>query len=108
MIVMKDQYEISILMSIGLSKWDIRKQYILRIIFAAILAILIASIIGNILGATIVSSLMSLLGASKIDFIINPIMVYFNIPMGFIFIIGIVTVIATQSIKKVKVSRVFN
>ena len=108
MIITKDQYEISILKSIGLSKKDIINQYILRIIMVSVIAIVIASVIGNTFGASIVSLLMSFLGASKIKFIINPIMVYLKIPLGFLIVVSCVAFVGTQSIKKVEVNRVFN
>ena len=108
MIIIKDQYEISILRSIGLSKKNIIVQYILRIIMVSFVAIVIASIIGNTFGASVVSLLMSFLGASKIEFIINPIMAYLKIPLGFMTVISCVTLIVTQSIKNVEVNQVFN
>lgn len=108
MIVIKDQYEISILRSIGLSKKNIIIQYILRIIMVSLVAIVIASVIGNTFGASIVSLLMSFLGASKIDFIIDPIMVYLKIPLGFMAVISCVVLIVTQSIKNIEVNQVFN
>ena len=108
MIVIKDQYEISILRSIGLSKKNIIIQYILRIIMVSLVAIVIASIFANTFGASVVSLLMSFLGASKIEFIINPIMVYLKIPLGFMAVIGVVVLIVTQSIKNIEVNQVFN
>jgi len=108
MILIKDQYEISILRSIGISKKNIIIQYILRIIMVSFVALVIASVIGNTYGASIVSLLMSFLGASKIDFIINPIMVYLKIPLGYMAVISCVVFIVTRSIKNIKVNQVFN
>lgn len=108
MIVIKDQYEISILRSIGLSKKNIIIQYILRIVMVSLVAIVIACVVGNTFGASVVSLLMSFLGASKIEFIINPIMVYLKIPLVFMGVIGFVVLIVTQSIKNIKVNQVFN
>jgi len=108
MIVIKDQYEISILRSIGISKKNIIVQYILRIIMVSLIAMVITSVIGNTLGASIVSLLMSFLGASKIDFIIDPIMVYLKIPLAFMAVISCVVLIVTQSIKNIEVNQVFN
>lgn len=108
MIVIKDQYEISILRSIGISKKNIIVQYILRIVMVSLIAMVIASVIGNTLGASIVSLLMSFLGASKIDFIIDPIMVYLKIPLAFMAVISCVVLIVTQSIKNIEVNQVFN
>lgn len=103
MLVAKDNSQIAILKSMGLAVKDIKIQYITKSLIVLNLGIIIGAIISNTLGQNLVGGLMSFLGASKIEFVINPLQAYIICPIALMVIVSITTLISIGSIKKTNI-----
>jgi putative ABC transport system permease protein len=100
MLIAKDYSQIAILKSIGFSLSDIRIQYVTRTLLILNLAIILGTIFSNTVGQSIVSGLLSFMGASKISFVIDPIQAYVFCPIILMIIVTITTLMSIVSIKK--------
>ncbi|NUU62017.1 ABC transporter permease [Paenibacillus agri] len=100
MLLAKDASQISILRSIGFSLGDIRRQYMVRMLLIAGLGITLGTIAAGTLGQGVVRVIGSMMGASKIQFVIQPMTVYGWLPLVFVLVVGVTTFVSTMSIKK--------
>lgn len=99
MLIAKDSAQIAIMKSIGFSFEDIKKQYIVKTLLVLWLGIIMGTIASNTLGESIVSSLVSSMGASKIQFVINPIVAYILSPIMLMFVVIITTLVNVRALK---------
>ncbi|MEN8907436.1 MAG: FtsX-like permease family protein [Clostridiales bacterium] len=100
MLVAKDNSQIAIMKSLGLSLKDIRKQYITKALLVLDIGIIIGAVLSNTLGEKLVSGLMSFMGAAKIEFVINPLQAYVLCPIALMIVVSITTILSTLAIKK--------
>lgn len=103
-LIARDKAQIAIMKSIGTSIDSIKIQYITKALFVLILAIIIGTIAANILGEQLLTIILSFLGASRIEMIINPIRSYLLSPLIMIIIVVITTLFSISSIKKINLS----
>jgi putative ABC transport system permease protein len=80
MILAKDGSLIAIMKGTGFSREDIGKQYLLKILLVLGLGIIAGTLTANSVGQELVSALWSLMGASRIRFVIDPIRAYVLVP----------------------------
>ncbi|WP_416150813.1 FtsX-like permease family protein [Salipaludibacillus sp. HK11] len=97
MLLAKDVRQNAIMRSIGFSIKDIRQQYISRIVTVMVIGITVGTLISNKIGQSLVSSIWSFMGASKIEFVIDPIQAYIIFPIMLLSCVIVTTVIATSS-----------
>lgn len=105
MLITKHYSQIAIMKAIGFSLNNIRLQYLTRSLFVLNLGIIIGVITSGTIGQQIVSFIWSFMGAPEIKLIINPIEVYFYYPLLLIFIVTIITLLSTQSIKQINIRK---
>ncbi|MFN2340711.1 MAG: FtsX-like permease family protein [Halanaerobium sp.] len=103
-LIARDKAQIAIMKSIGTSVDSIKIQYITKALFVLILAIIIGTIAANILGGQLLTIILSFLGASRIEMIINPFRSYFLSPLIMILIVILTTLLSIGSIKKINLS----
>lgn len=74
--------QIADMKAIGFSVSDIRKQYIMKISIVAVIALVLGVVISDVFGEMLVSGLMSVsaFGLSRIEFVIQPLIVYIIYP----------------------------
>lgn len=106
MLIAKDVDQISIMKKIGFSIEAIRKQYIIKILLVLGMAIVLGTIVSNTLGQSFISSLLAIIGAAKISFVIDPVKAYMSYPLIFIIVVAATTITITSSIKKVRVEKI--
>lgn len=104
MLVAKDSSEIAIMRSLGFSSKDIQVQYVARVLLVMVIGIILGTIFSNTIGQSIVSVLWSFMGASQIEFIINPIHAYVLCPIMLMTSVIVTTIISTSSIEKSNIS----
>jgi len=104
MLIAKDTSQIAIMRSIGITSKDIRTQYITKSLMVLNLGIIFGTIMSNTLGEKLVSIALSIMGASKIDFVVNPLQSYVLCPLVLMVIVTITTLISITSIKKFSIS----
>lgn len=100
MLLAKDASQIAIMKSIGFSLKDIQLQYITRALFVMVIGIVLGTIISNTFGERLVSALWSSMGASQIEFVINPVEAYIICPFILILSVTATTLFSTLSIKQ--------
>ncbi|KUO51090.1 MAG: ABC transporter permease [Desulfitibacter sp. BRH_c19] len=104
MLIAKDSSEIAIMKSLGFSLMDIRVQYITRALLVLGIGIIVGTIASNTLGQGLVSIMGSFMGASKINFVIDPVVAYVLCPLVQIVVVAITTLVSTMSMKKSNIS----
>lgn len=104
MLVAKDSSQIAILKSIGFSLKDIQVQYVARVLFVMIIGTILGTIISNTIGQSLVSVLWSFMGASKIEFVINPVQAYVLSPLILLSSVTVTTLLSTSSMKRSNIS----
>ena len=100
MLVAKDKAQITIMQSIGLSRNSIRIQYVTKTLLILGIGLIIGTLAANMLGEGIVSGLLSLFGASKISFVIDPIRAYLIWPLTLAGVVTLTTLLSIASIKR--------
>jgi putative ABC transport system permease protein len=100
MLLAKDRLQIAIMKSIGFSLRDIRTQYVARIFIVLLAGIIAGTMCANTIGEKMASALMSLLGASDIQFVIDPLKAYILCPLILMIVVAITTILSAAPIKK--------
>jgi putative ABC transport system permease protein len=105
MLIAKDYSQIAIMKSLGASLQDTRIQYVTRALVVLNLGIIIGTIISNTFGQSLVSAVMSQMGASQIEFVIKPIQAYVLSPLALMLVVTVTTLISIASIKETSITR---
>ncbi|MDH6369432.1 putative ABC transport system permease protein [Paenibacillus sp. PastF-3] len=105
MLLAKDVSQIAILRSIGFTLEDIRKQYQVRLLLVSGFGIILGTFAANTIGQKFTQLLGSFMGASKIQFVVNPVVAYLVLPLFFMLIVALTTVVSTISMKKSNLSK---
>jgi len=106
MLIAKDLSQIAIMRSIGLSLRDIQIQYMTRALVILNSGIIVGTIISNTAGQSILSVVLSTIGASNIEFVVNPIEAYIMSPAVLIIMVTITTLGSIASIKEFNISHI--
>ena len=99
MLITKDVAQNAVMRSIGFSLRHLRYQYLTRTLFLLSLGIGLGTLFSNTLGQRFVSALWSLVGASQIRFVIDPIQAYLLFPLLLLVCVSITTLVSIRSIK---------
>ena len=103
-LIARDKAQIAIMKSIGTSIESIKIQYITKALFVLILAIIIGTAAANILGEQLLTIILSFMGASRIEMIINPVRSYLISPLIMILLVVLTTLLSISSIRKINLS----
>ena len=103
MLIAKDLSQIAIMRSLGISIKDISIQYITKTLLVLNLGIIVGTIMANILGEKLLSAVLSIVGASRIEFIVNPLEAYVLSPFIMMFIVILTTLLSIKSISRYSV-----
>ncbi|OMC72673.1 ABC transporter permease [Paenibacillus odorifer] len=105
MLLAKDSSQTAILRSVGFTLGDIRRQYLVRMLIISGLGVILGTFAANTLGQKIAQMLGSFMGASKIQFVVNPAVAYLILPLLFMLIVALTTVTSTISIRKSSIAK---
>lgn len=108
MLIAKDGREVAIMKSIGFSLSDIRVQYITRALTVLCVGIAAGTLAANTLGQAMVSRLGSLMGASRISFVIDPVLAYILCPLALALVVTSTTLASTAQMQKMSVSQMIS
>lgn len=106
MLIAKDFPQIAILKSLGFSLSDIRIQYLTRSLLVLNLGIVVGTIISNTFGQSLVSVLMSFMGAPNIHFVIDPLQAYVFLPLTLLIVVTITTLMSITTIRTFNIARI--
>jgi putative ABC transport system permease protein len=99
MLITKDAAQIAVMRGIGFSLRHIRHQYISRTLFLLGMGIAFGTLFSNTLGQRLVSVLWSVMGASQIRFVIDPLQAYVFLPLLLLGCVSLTTLISIRGIK---------
>lgn len=99
MLIAKDRSQIAVKKAVGISEKKIKTEYLSKALLVLITAIIIGTLTANTLGEKVVSLALSLIGASQIEFVINPIQAYLLTPL---LMMGLVVFSALYSIRSIR------
>ena len=97
MLIAKDSNQIAIMRSLGFSLRHIRRQYLSRSLFLLAFGILLGTLFANTLGQQLVSAILSLQGASRIRFVIDPLQAYVLYPLLLMVTVAVTTFLSTRT-----------
>ena len=97
MLIAKDSNQIAIMRSLGFSLKHIRIQYLTRALFLLAFGIVLGTLFSNTLGQQLVSVILSLQGASRIRFVIDPLQAYVIYPLLLMFTVAVTTFLSTRT-----------
>jgi putative ABC transport system permease protein len=97
MLITKDSNQIAIMRSLGFSLRNIRIQYLTRALFLLAFGIVLGTLFSNTLGQQLVSVVWSLLGASRIRFVIDPLQAYVLYPLLLMATVSVTTILSTRT-----------
>jgi ABC-type antimicrobial peptide transport system, permease component len=100
MLLAKDAGQITIMKGLGFTAEDIRKQYITAFVLSLIIGVVLGTLAAATLGEGLVGLLISSMGTSHIDFVVNPLTTYIIYPLLLLSAVVTTTVITAKSIRK--------
>jgi putative ABC transport system permease protein len=104
MLITKDSSQIAVMRSLGFSLRHIRVQYLARALALLSIGIALGTVFSNTLGQRLVSALWSLMGASQIRFVIDPIKAYVLFPLLLMLTVSITTLFSITGIKETNIA----
>ena len=99
MLISKDQRRIAIMKSIGFPLSAVRLQYLTTAISLLSLGIVAGTLFANTAGQKLVSAVLSLLGAARIHFVVEPLRSCLLLPSLMIFSVAVTTVLSITGIR---------
>ncbi|MDO3410489.1 FtsX-like permease family protein [Saccharibacillus sp. CPCC 101409] len=105
MLISKDRNQIAILRSIGFGLDQIKVKYITMALILLVAGIVLGTVLSNTAGQWLVSAIMSFFGASRISFVINPIVSYLLCPLLLAVCVGVTALLSIKSVKEANISR---
>lgn len=104
MLIARDFSQIAIMHGLGISLRDIRLQYLVRSVVVILIATLLGLLAANTIGEKIVGVLLSLFGASSIEFVVYPLQTYVLMPALLVAVALGVTGVSLQRIRTFSIS----
>ncbi|ANY68879.1 ABC transporter permease [Paenibacillus sp. BIHB 4019] len=98
MLIVKDASDLVIMRSLGFSLKQIRLQYIIRSLLVLLAGMVLGTAAAGTLGQGAVSVLMSLMGAARVAFVVNPLVAYIWIPLALIVVVIITTLFSSLAV----------
>ncbi|MCL1913111.1 MAG: ABC transporter permease [Eubacteriaceae bacterium] len=100
MILAKDRSQITIMKGLGFNSSHIQSQYIAAFVFCLVLGLVLGVVGANTFGEMLIGALMSGIGASKISFIIKPVISFVACPLLLMLAVVITVLVSARSIHK--------
>ncbi len=103
MLIVKDSYPIAVMKGLGFTDSDVTKQYITRAMMVLIIGVLFGAVLSNTLGESMAGILLSMLGAGRLNFIIEPVKAYLLCPLILTGSVLIATLLSTTTAGKINI-----
>jgi putative ABC transport system permease protein len=108
MLISKDSGQIAIKRSLGFSLRHVRVQYLSTTLFLLGTGIIVGTIFANTGGQQLVSAVWANMGASRISFVVDPLMAYIALPLFLIVAVAITTFANLTAIKATNIAEMIN
>lgn len=100
-IMTKERGDIALLKSLGFRNRAVRKWQTKRILIILIVAIVMGTILSNLLAPFIIGPIFSMMGANKIELVMNPLEAYVVYPLLLLVVTGVSAMICAGDVRKV-------
>ena len=102
LVLAKDRGQITIMKGLGFTYDNIRAQYVSAVALSLVVGVALGMIAANTLGEALVGALMSSMGASRISFVINPLVSLIACPAALLAAVLAATLLSTRSVRQYK------
>ena len=102
MLIAKDISQIAIMKMIGFSNRDIHWQYTTRVMIVLFFGIVVGTLMANTVGPILIGGLLSMMGATNISFVIDPMQAYILCPLVMAATVAAVSIMNIVLIKDIK------
>jgi putative ABC transport system permease protein len=100
MLISKDSNRIAVMRSLGFPLSALRLQYVVMILVLLGIGIITGTLVVNTLGQRLIGGVVSLIGASRIHFVVNPLLSYVFLPLILATSVAAAALLAARSIKE--------
>lgn len=105
-IMTKERGDIALLKSIGFRNKAIKSWQTIRILIVLVVAIITGTILSNVLAPFIIGPIFAMMGANKVELVMNPLEAYVIYPLMLLIATGISAFICAGDIRKVDMREV--
>lgn len=105
-IMAKERGEIALLKSVGFRNKAVKSWQVIRILIVLVTAIVIGTILSNVLAPFIIGPIFAMMGANKVNLVMNPLEAYVIYPLMLLIVTGISAYICAGDIRKVDLREV--
>jgi putative ABC transport system permease protein len=108
MLLAKEIQEIAVLKSTGFKDRSIRKWQIYRIAIVLIISVMLGTIIANLTCGPLSYGIFKMMGATKIDIVVEPLQVYVIYPIIILIVTMLAVLISIGQVRKTKIWEINN
>ena len=105
-IMTKERGDIALLKSMGFRNRVVKKWQTMRILIILIVAIIMGTILSNLLAPFIIGPIFSMMGANKIELVMNPLEAYVIYPFLLLVVTGVSAMLCAGDVRKVELREV--
>ncbi|MDL2218145.1 FtsX-like permease family protein [Christensenellaceae bacterium OttesenSCG-928-M15] len=103
MLTAKEARELSILSFLGFSAKDLARQFIVRTLLVLAVGIVIGTLAAATLGQSMVGLMFAGVGASRIRFVVQPLVVYLLCPLVLAAVVALTTLASTRTTRRAEI-----
>jgi putative ABC transport system permease protein len=100
MLLAKDRRQIIAMKGLGFTSAHIQTQYVSATVLSLLIGLALGTIAANTLGELLIGMLMSGMGASRISFVVDPLMSFAVCPLLLLIAVTATTLLAAHSVRK--------
>lgn len=105
-IMAKERGDIALLKSMGFRNSAVKSWQIQRIIIVLVVAIGMGAVLSNLLAPYIIGPIFAMMGANKVELVMNPLEAYVFYPMILLVVTGVSAAVCAGSVRKVDLREV--
>lgn len=105
-IMTKERGDIALLKSVGFASRSIKAWQVTRIVLVLVVAIIVGTLLSNLTAPYIIGPIFAMMGANKIELVINPLEAYVFYPLLLLAVTGASAFLCAGGVKKVDLREV--
>ncbi|MGF7012109.1 putative ABC transport system permease protein [Lachnospiraceae bacterium PF1-22] len=103
MLTAKEAHELSILTFLGFQRKDLARQYTFRTLLVLVVGVVIGTLAAATLGQNLAGLMFASMGASRIRFVVQPVVVYLLCPLILAGVVALTTLASTRMTGRIKI-----
>lgn len=105
-IMTKERGDIALLKSVGFASRSVKAWQVTRILLVLVAAIIVGTLLSNLTAPYIIGPIFAMMGANKIELVINPLEAYVFYPLLLLAVTGVSAFLCAGGVKKVDLREV--